>query len=222
MCTSCGSLSECPHDLEIHGDVTASVPGGDAADPENTCEMVVNAAIAPGSEIFNTYGAKLTNAELLVRYGFVLDANDNDILTWTMEEIWDAAGAALDDLQPSRWEDQASYGACMEILRDWEYDTGWAGSELVIDTERSGNRNPLCMTADGVLSHKLWLAIALATLWRQGTTIDVAQTRQLLTHIACAQIQMEQEQTRVDGGGGDAYEVRGRTCSQCLLAHRTS
>jgi len=208
--------------LEIHGDVTASVPGGDAADPENTCEMVVNAAIAPGSEIFNTYGAKLTNAELLVRYGFVLDANDNDILTWTMEEIWDAAGAALDDLQPSRWEDQASYGACMEILRDWEYDTGWAGSELVIDTERSGNRNPLCMTADGVLSHKLWLAIALATLWRQGTTIDVAQTRQLLTHIACAQIQMEQEQTRVDGGGGDAYEVRGRTCSQCLLAHRTS
>ena len=139
-----------------------------------------------------------------------------------MEEIWDAAGAALDDLQPRRWDDQAGYGACMEILRDWEYDAGWADSELVIDTERSGNRNPLCMTADGVLSHQLWLAITLATLWRQGTTIDVAQTRQLLTHIACAQIQMEQEQTRVDGGGGDAYEVRGRTCSQCLLAHRTS
>ncbi len=106
-----------------------------------------------------------------------------------MEEIWDAEGAALDDLHPRRWDDQAGYGACMEILRDWEYDAGWADSELVIDTERSGNRNPLCMTADGVLSHQLWLAITLATLWRQGTTIDVAQTRQLLTHIACAEIQ---------------------------------
>ena len=40
--------------------------------------MVVNAAIMPGEEVFNTYGAKLTNAELLVRYGFILDANDND------------------------------------------------------------------------------------------------------------------------------------------------
>ena len=220
MCTSCGSLSECPHDLEVHGGVTTSAPGADAADPENTCEMVVNAAITPGSEIFNTYGSKLTNAELLVRYGFILDANDNDILTWTVEEILDAAGATLDDLQPRRWDDYTGYSACMEILRDWEYDAGWAESELVIDTERSDNRNPLYMTADGVLSHKLWLAIAVATLWRQGTTIDVAQARQLLTRIAWAQIQLEQGQTRVEDDGDDAYEVRGRTCSRCLLARK--
>jgi hypothetical protein len=213
VCTSCGSLSECPHDLEVHGDVTAPAPGADAADPENTCEMVVNAAIAPGSEIFNTYGAKLTNAELLVRYGFMLDANDNDILTWTVEEIWDAAGATLDNPRPRRWDDDASYGAYMEILRDWEYDAGWADSELVIDTERSENRNPLYMTADGVLSHKLWLAIALATLWREGMTIDDAQTRQLLIRIAGAQTQIEQGQRKVEDDGDDTYEVRGRTCS---------
>jgi len=152
----------------------------------------------------------------------MLDANDNDVLTWTVEEIWDAAGATLDDLRPRHWGDDAGYGACMEILHDWEYDAGWADSELVIDTERSENSNPLYMTADGVLSHKLWLAIALATLWRQGTTIDVAQTRQLLTRIAWAQIQTEQGQTRVEDDGDRAYEVRGRTCSRCLLAHRAS
>jgi hypothetical protein len=184
--------------------------------------MVVNAAIEPGSEIFNTYGSKLTNAELLVRYGFMLDANDNDILMWTVEEIWDAAGAALDDLRPLRWDDYAGYGACMEILRDWEYDAGWADSELVIDTERSENRNPLYMTADGVLSHKMWLAIALATFWQQGTAIDVAQTRQLLTRIVWAQIQLEQGQARVENDRDEAYEVRGRTCSRCLLPHRAS
>jgi hypothetical protein len=208
--------------LEVHGGVTASASGADAADAENTCEMVVNAAIAPGSEIFNTYGSKLTNAELLVRYGFMLDANDNDVLTWTVEEIWDAAGATLDDLRPRHWDDHAGYGAWMEILRDWEYDAGWADSESVIDTERSENRNPLYMTADGVLSHKLWLAIALATLWRQGTMIDVAQTRRLLTRIAWAQIQMEQGQTRVEDDGDDEYKVRRRTCNRSLLAHRAS
>jgi hypothetical protein len=205
--------------LEVHGNATASAQGEDAADPENTCEMVANAAIAPGSEIFNTYGPKLTNAELLVRYGFMLDANDNDILTWTVEEIWDAAGATLDYFRPRRWDDYPGYGACMEILRDWEYDAGWADSELVIDTERSENRNPVYMTADGVLSHRLWLAIALATLWRQGMMIDVAQTRQLLTRIAWTQIQMEQGQTRVEDDGDDTYKVRGRTCNRCLLAH---
>ena len=222
MCTSCGSLSECPHDLEVHGDVSTSAPGADAADPENTCEMVVNATIAPDSEIFNTYGAKLTNAELLVRYGFMLDANDNDTLTWTIDEIWDAAGAALDDLRPRRWDDHAGYGLCVEILRDWQYDAGWADSELVIDTEPNENRNPLYMTADGVLSHRLWLAIALAASWRQGMTREVTQMRQFLTRIAWAQIKMEQGQTGsrkegLDENDDGAYEVRGHLANVALL-----
>ena len=202
--------------------VPAPAPGGDAADPENTCEMVVNAAIAPGTEVFNTYGAKLSNAELLVRYGFILDANDNDTLTWTIDEIWDAAGATLYDLLPRRWDDHASYGACMEILRDWQYDAGWADSELVIDTEPSENITPLYVTAEGVLSHKLWSAIAVATLWRQGTTTEVTQMCHLLTRMARGQIQLEQGQTGSGKGGvnedDEAYEVRGHAAM--LLARR--
>ncbi|KAH9967334.1 hypothetical protein BC827DRAFT_1173307 [Russula dissimulans] len=214
VCTSCGSLSECPHDAESREEVSPSAPGADTADPENTCEMVVNAAVGPGEEIFNTYGAKLTNAELLVRYGFMLDANDNDILTWTTEEIWDAAGAALADLRPRRWDNDAGYGACMEILRDWQNDAGWADSGLVIDTESDENRNRLYMTADGVLSHKLWLAIALAALPRQDAMIDVAFTRQLIERVAWVQTQMEQGQTRARNEGSDedddAYKVLDR------------
>ena len=181
--------------------------------------MVVNATIPPDSEIFNTYGAKLTNAELLVRYGFVLDVNDNDTLTWTIEEIWDAAGAALNDLRPRRWDEHAGYGVCVEILRDWQYDAGWADSELVTDTEPNENRNPLYMTADGVLSHRLWLAIALAASWRQGMTTEVTQMRQLLTRIAWAQIMMEQGQTgsRKEEDDDDAYEVRGHGANVALL-----
>jgi hypothetical protein len=99
----------------------------------------------------------------------------------------DAAGASLDDLRPRRWDDHAGYSVCMEILRDWQYDAGWADSELVIDTEPHENRNPLYVTADGVLSHRLWLVIALATLWRQGMTMEVVQMRQFLTRIARVQ-----------------------------------
>ena len=227
VCTSCGSLSECPHDVDGREDISASAPGADTAEPENdTCEMVVNAAVAPGEEVFNTYGAKLTNAELLVRYGFMLDANDNDILTWTTEEVWDAAGSALSDLSPRRWDDDAGYATCMEILRDWQYDAGWGESELVIDTESDENSNPLYMTADGMLSNKLWLAIALAGLRGQSTTIEAAQTRQLMTRMARTQIQMEQGQTRVRNEGSDeedddSYEVQVRA-TRCLLAQCTS
>ncbi|KAI0255800.1 hypothetical protein BJV78DRAFT_573877 [Lactifluus subvellereus] len=211
VCPSCGSLSECPHDADAREDVTEPAPYTDTADSENTCEMVVNAAIAPGEEVFNTYGARLSNAELLVRYGFVLDANDNDILTWTIEEIWGAAGAALADSQPRRWDNEASYGVCMEILRDWQYDAGWAESELVNDTELFGDRNPLYMTADGVLSLKLWLAIALATLQRQVTNLDVAETRQLLGRMAWAQTQLERGQALARSeGNNDAYKALDR------------
>jgi len=177
--------------------------------------MVVNAAVAPDGEVFNTYGAKLTNAELLVRYAFMLDSNDNDILTWTMEEVWDAADSALTDVRPRHWDDDAGYAICMEILRDWQYDAGWGASDLVIDTEPDENRNLLYMTADGVLSHKLWLAIALAALRGQGMTIETAQIRRLVARMAWMQIQMEQGQTRARNGGSDkddddeeAYEVR--------------
>ena len=49
--------------------------------------MVSNIPIPPHSEVFNTYGDTLTNAQLLTRYGFTLDANENDSLTWTIDEV---------------------------------------------------------------------------------------------------------------------------------------
>ncbi len=225
MCTFCGSLSECPHDTENREDMAVPAPRADAADPDNTCEMVVNAPVAPGEEIFNTYGASLSNSELLLRYGFMLDANDNDVLTWTTEEIWDAAGAALSDPHLCRWEDEIGYGVCMEILRDWLYDRGWTDSELVVDTELEENRNALYMTADGILSHKLWVGIALASLQRLGgVKVEVMQTRQLLASMARAQIQLEQGQATAQGEGdddddSDAYEVRDYVAPDGVCLH---
>lgn len=50
--------------------------------------MVTNAAIPPHAEVFNTYGEDLSNAQLLNRYGFVLDINENDQISWTLDDIF--------------------------------------------------------------------------------------------------------------------------------------
>lgn len=217
MCTFCGSLSECPHDTEQatenRDDMAVPARLADAADPDNTCEMVANAPVAPGAEIFNTYGASLANAELLVRYGFMLEANDNDRLTWTIEEIWDAAGAAFTDPHLGPWQGKIGHSVFMEILRDWQNDRGWTDSELVVESELEDNRNDLYLTADGALSHKLWVATALASLQQHHCVRkDVTQMRQLLDSMARTQIQLEQGQATTARGEGsddsDAYEVR--------------
>ena len=50
-------------------------------------EMVSNAGIPPHSEIFNTYGETLTNAQLLNQYGFILDVNENDRISWSINQV---------------------------------------------------------------------------------------------------------------------------------------
>ena len=66
---------------------SSSSPSLAAADIIDTCDMVTNAPIAGDCEVFNTYGETLTNAQLLARYGFTLDSNDNDVIAWDLEDL---------------------------------------------------------------------------------------------------------------------------------------
>ncbi|KAH7913068.1 hypothetical protein BJ138DRAFT_697390 [Hygrophoropsis aurantiaca] len=84
VCIECGSLSECEHDNEreeLPG--IPNLPNNPPLHSDSdidTLEMRTVRHIPPHTEIFNTYG-NLPNAALLVRYGFVLDANDWNIVT---------------------------------------------------------------------------------------------------------------------------------------------
>lgn len=49
--------------------------------------MVSNMHIPSHGEVFNTYGETLSNAQLLLRYGFILDVNENDQVLWDIEEL---------------------------------------------------------------------------------------------------------------------------------------
>lgn len=52
---------------------------------DDTCDMVVERAIEAGEEVFNTYG-QLSNAKLLASYGFLLEANEHDIIEFDLDE----------------------------------------------------------------------------------------------------------------------------------------
>lgn len=86
MCNQCGSLRACVHDREGSDDA----PSEDVSDGpvlDDSYEMITNAEILPQEEVFNTYGERLTNAELLAQYGFMLDGNENDAITWSAHEL---------------------------------------------------------------------------------------------------------------------------------------
>jgi len=84
VCPECGSLRECPHDDEYNSHPLNSSAG---VNHDLCYEMVSNTEILPGEEVFNAYGARLSNAELFLQYGFVLDPNDNDVVHLSEIEI---------------------------------------------------------------------------------------------------------------------------------------
>jgi hypothetical protein len=104
VCVICGSLDECSHDelhddsssAEDHGEISPLArdedsPGGAGRRGmgEGAYEMVTNALILPRTEVFNTYGSSLSNAQLLARYGFMLpEGNEgNDGVRWRMGDL---------------------------------------------------------------------------------------------------------------------------------------
>ncbi|BGO88554.1 hypothetical protein NBRC10512_004653 [Rhodotorula toruloides] len=82
VCPECGKLERCEHDEE--GDVTYQAKATVVTE-DDTCDMVVERAIEAGEEVFNTYG-QLSNAKLLASYGFLLEANEHDIIEFDLDE----------------------------------------------------------------------------------------------------------------------------------------
>jgi hypothetical protein len=107
VCVICGSVDECSHDEEssnngdgpsaedhgaispLAGDQDKRGDAGRRRGEDGAYEMVTNAVILPGTEVFNTYGNSLSNAQLLARYGFMLpEGNEgNDGVRWRIADL---------------------------------------------------------------------------------------------------------------------------------------
>lgn len=71
---------------------------GKRKDISHTYDMVSSRAIPANEEVMNTYDARgLSNVELLCRYGFVLEGNAKDVVSFGEEEIAAAAVASLEE-----------------------------------------------------------------------------------------------------------------------------
>ena len=118
--------------------------------------MVSNTCIPPLTEVFNTYGEGLTNAQLLSQYGFILDMNDNDRVSWTATEI-------LHILAPGQYTDRD----LEEFLTDLHQAVPVIPTNHVLfEHSQLVYCNPLtidefCLNSEGKISHHLWILLLL-------------------------------------------------------------
>lgn len=218
VCSLCGSVGECVHDRD-------DIPPTESSDrPVNrrekkleldmdTCDMVLNAPIMPFQEIFNTYGEHLSNAQLLAHYGFLLDSNENDMISWNMAELSSRSGE-------NRNIDTNLF---MEILSAWgDFDTLWANSHLVYTPRRGDNDSDnagqhrdsvekrrditLCVNDEGKISHHLWLFCALLNMDSSRTT-TVPDSLKLLRQLVDRQNLLESLNTNLEDRDGEGFPL---------------
>lgn len=163
VCSECGSLQECPHDRD--GGTSDTIVRIPLDEHDLYYEMISNTAIPPHTEIFNTYGEDLTNAQLLNQYGFILDVNENDRLFWTMDDVLEtlAFGHTTGGIHDSHRQRLA------QDLRD--VSAYILGGELVFRQSHllyheASRENVFCLNSDGIMSHHLWLALFVLSVWR--------------------------------------------------------
>ncbi|KAK7438183.1 hypothetical protein VKT23_018115 [Stygiomarasmius scandens] len=179
VCPECGSLRECPHDQ----DIVTSLPQDNSTsgyrhesnmEEDDYYEMVSNSAIPPHSEVFNTYGETLSNAQLLVQYGFVLDVNENDHITWSLEEAYHEVTRTLNYAHRVNVPTVESVRAIwlqaegdLEVLRqhfEGQSQLIYCNTVATLDLARHNagmDRDAFCINSDGRVSHQLWLFCAL-------------------------------------------------------------
>ncbi|KAI0791620.1 hypothetical protein BC629DRAFT_375615 [Irpex lacteus] len=170
---------------------TANSTGNRESDSVDTCDMVANLVIPPGEEVFNTYGEHLTNAQLLARYGFALDGNENDVVTFD-----------CDDLPPVDFDAQNGgvVDAARQVLALWPRYDRWKESSLVYHADTSAAtedapppsvrlfsntthlHNPssstpirMCVNSDAKITHELWVCCALLSLAHQRVVFPTAE-----------------------------------------------
>lgn len=162
VCPACGSFDQCEHDEQDDQPSRASnLSIARSSTEDDTCEMVANSLIHPDTEVFNTYDSSAPNSKLLVHYGFMLEANSNDMIFFEIAEL----GEWLERLNEIP----------MEALHDDEgLLRGLGASDLFFEIEQDensksgGNNNGgrFAINAEGVMSEGLFTLLVLRNMWK--------------------------------------------------------
>lgn len=153
VCPECGALNACEHDEAEDGDANTSRQPVE----DDSCEMVTVEGISAGQEVFNTYG-ELSNAQLLAFYGFALEANKYDRITFVVEDV---SRLAPSPPPPST------------IAEEWtSLDKLWRSAEKEVESQGEGSGEEDMLIVDGAFGHlyidadarlssSLWLLLLL-------------------------------------------------------------
>ncbi|CAA7260429.1 unnamed protein product [Cyclocybe aegerita] len=189
VCPECGSLQECPHDRE-DGGARESTDVEHDRDHDLFYEMVSNTAIPPHTEVYNTYGEELTNAQLLTQYGFILDVDENDRLSWSLDAVLQffPSGDAEHLMEKTRR---------ISSLLSEEAST-YAQSDL---TYHDPTKNiTFCINDEGKVSHQLWaLLFSLATQSLCETQIHETLRSTLDFQLDLEDLEHDDDETESDG-----------------------
>ncbi|KAJ6583914.1 hypothetical protein DFH09DRAFT_1143797 [Mycena vulgaris] len=167
VCPECGSLQRCVHDDATDPDPRSTI----SENADNFYEMVSNRAIPPHAEVFNTYGETLSNAELLVQYGFILDGNENDRLTWTLTDL----AHFSENYLPSSWTwdsvgERPDFQALLSSLTALPWDNVSESEMVHLDRTYA-----FCLNGDATISHGLWLYFALLLVCSRNEPAEYSQ-----------------------------------------------
>ncbi|KAJ8094035.1 hypothetical protein PM082_009925 [Marasmius tenuissimus] len=152
VCPDCGSLRQCIHDRDLTELEPPSSPESD--EEELYYAMTTTTYIPlggdthprPKTEIFNTYGANLSNAQLLNQYGFILDANEADFVEFDDDDVLSVVGIAEQSplvVIRKNWAEQAKSVHLSTLGTELE------DSELIYASE---NAMHLRLSSDGRVS----------------------------------------------------------------------
>ncbi|KAG5638441.1 hypothetical protein H0H81_012658 [Sphagnurus paluster] len=173
VCFQCGSLYECEHDFDLPQDEShllrrrrKFVDYGEDNNFDAYYEMVANTPIPPNSEVYNTYGETLTNAQLLTQYGFVLDVNDNDSINWNIKQVYMSCTDLFDGCTASLQELESIRSTVLAQVEEGQTLERIAESSLAYRKIGTTGEH-LCLDSDGKISHQLWILLALPLLLRR-------------------------------------------------------
>lgn len=159
VCAECGALHACEHDDEELREGRAVEMTLDAVEEEeeDCCELVSVRGIEAGQEVFNSYG-ELSNSRLLAFYGFALEANKYDRITFAMDDILRHAPTP----PPASANIAEDLGS---LVKEWvsthNPSSPFPESEAEDDPIIHDPTSHLYIDADAHLSSSLWLLLLL-------------------------------------------------------------
>ncbi|GAA5923407.1 protein-lysine N-methyltransferase [Sporobolomyces koalae] len=156
VCPECGALDECLHDVG-RSEEPSAIEIERSSRAEETCDMVTTGEpISPGQELFNSYGP-LSNARLIAEYGFALEANEWDQISFDRDQVARVLRQYLDTLIPAPVDRSSATGIEEMVQQDEE-------EHPLIAMPTTSREEGLYFDADAKLSRALWLSIALQSI----------------------------------------------------------